>query len=128
MFTVSTSTRNSSLYLIAAVLIVLLGLLLFRPGLPSITASNQPMIPDTGRQNAQELFRSEELALYDRPAASSIGSPSFYEYRRGEWTSGSLDVTGEFRQEELLLYKRHAGSSLGSPAFYDYRRGEWFGK
>jgi hypothetical protein len=128
MLTVTSNTRNVSLYIIAAVAITFLGLLI-RPGMPAITVARQPLIPDTGgQQSAQELFRSEELALYDRPAASSIGSPSFYEYRRGEWTSGPLDVTGEFRQEELLLYKRQAASSIGSPAFYDYRRGEWFGK
>jgi len=67
------------------------------------------------------------LALYDRPAASSIGSPAFYEYRRGEWLLGVVDPIGEFRQEELLLYNRSENSSIGGVAFYEYRRGEWAG-
>lgn len=127
MRTVSSNTRNVSLYLVAAMAITLLGLLM-KPGIPSITLSRKVLIPDTGSKNAADIFRQEELALYNRPAASSIGSPSFFEYRRGEWSTGGMSAAEAFRHEELALYDRQAASSIGSPSFYDYRRGEWFGE
>ena len=40
--------------------------------------------------------------------SSSIGSPAFYEYRRGEWSSNAV-----------------VASSMGGAAFYAYRQGEW---
>ena len=124
MRTVSSNTRNISLYLVAAMAITLLGLLM-KPGIPSITLARKVLIPDTGSKNAADIFRQEELALYNRPAASSIGSPSFFEYRRGEWSTGGMSAADAFRHEELALYNRQAASSIGSPSFFEYRRGEW---
>ena len=43
-----------------------------------------------------------------QPASSSIGSPAFYEYRRGEWSPNAA-----------------VASSIGGAAFYEYRQGEW---
>jgi hypothetical protein len=124
MFTVMSSTRNLSLYVIGAVAIVLIGLLL-QPVLPVITGPRPALIPVTGNHNAGDLFRQEELSLYDRPAASSIGSPSFLDYRRGEWSTSGMSAAESFRHDELALYSQRSVSSIGSPSFMDYRRGEW---
>jgi hypothetical protein len=124
MFTVLSNIRNSNLYLIAAVAVTLIAILTIAIA-PSVISSQPALIPGTGGSNANDLFRQEELALYDRPTASSIGGPAFFEYRRGEWSIGVVDAMSAFRQEELSLYNRSTASSLGSPAFYEYRQGEW---
>lgn len=61
---------------------------------------------------------------------SSLGSPAFYEYRRGEWapsvTSSSWigsPAFYEFRRGEWASIV--PASSIGSAAFYEYRQGEW---
>lgn len=87
--------------LIFAVAIVFVVILTFALG-PSITIPAPSLIPATGNQNANELFRQEELMLYNR-TSSSVGSESFYEYRMGEWPVKQID------------------------ARYEFRRGEWFG-
>ena len=69
---------------------------------PTISLRGPAIIPATGNQNAQEVFRQEELALYSHPV-SSIGSDSFYAYRMDEWPVKPID------------------------ARYEFRRGEWFG-
>jgi len=69
---------------------------------PSIIVSESTHAPVIRNQNANELFRQEERALYDRPS-SSLGSASFYEYRMGEWPVKPVDPR------------------------YEFRRGEWFG-
>lgn len=124
MLTILSNARNTSLYLIAAVGILLAGLLA-KPFLPSLSVSRPAAIPVTGSHEAQELFRSEELALYNRPAASSIGSPAFYAYRQAEWSTAGMSASEVFRHEELSLYSQRNTSSIGSPSFFDYRRGEW---
>ncbi len=61
MFTVLSNTRNSNLYLISALAILVVILLTFAIA-PSITASAPSIIPVTGAQNA------------------------YLDYRRGEWS------------------------------------------
>ena len=126
MFTVLSNIRNSNPYLVLAVAVTVVAILTIAVA-PSIVMPKPAAIPETGGPNAHDLFRQEELALYNRPAASSIGSPAFFEYRRGEWSLGAVDPVGAFRQEELLLYGHSADSSIGGAAFYEYRRGEWTG-
>ena len=142
MFTVISNIRNSKMHLIVAAAVTLLAVLAIAidPSIVLRPSSNVPasedlslparpvVIPVTGGQEAHDLFRREELALYDRLglSTSSIGGPAFYEYRRGEWVMiGSIDPIGEFRREELSLYDRSANLSIGGAAFYEYRQGEW---
>jgi hypothetical protein len=102
MFTVLSNTRNSKLYLIVAV-IILLAVFLTVAIPPSIVTPKPALIPVTGVQDANKLFhQAEERSLYNRPA-SSIRDESFFEYRRGEWSAKPIDSR------------------------YEFRRGEWFG-
>jgi hypothetical protein len=66
---------------------------------PSINIREFTRIPATNNQNANELFRQEELTLYSR-LSSSLGSASFYEYRMGEWPVKPIDARFEFRRGE----------------------------
>ncbi|MGE5250599.1 MAG: hypothetical protein ACM3QS_10355 [Bacteroidota bacterium] len=116
--TLSSSRRTGSYVMVAlAVVLVMSAVLAIRA---FIAAPRHAVIPATGGQNAQALFRQEELSLYNRPAASSVGGPAFFEYRRGEWSTHSVDAMGQFRQEELSLYDRPAASDLADPAFHRY--------
>jgi hypothetical protein len=80
---------------LAITFVIILGLALG----PSIAIRQPSLIPVTGYRNANELFRQEELKLYDHPA-SSLGSDSFYEYRMGEWPVKPVDSRFEFRRGE----------------------------
>lgn len=81
--------------LIAAILVILIMAALT----PNITLPGTSIIPVTGNQSANEMFRQEELALYNR-TTSSIGSESFYAFRMGEWATKPIDARYEFRHGE----------------------------
>ncbi len=107
MNNVLSNTRNSNVYLIAALAImtvVLLTLAMARPlSNPSASTGNP---------------------------ASSYGSPAFYEYRRGEWGSSIIDANPETSNSEFRQGERTASLSpdLRDFANYQHRQGEWFGK
>lgn len=107
MFTVLSNTRKSDLFLVGA--IVLLAALLTVSLVPSLIVQRPPLIPVTGVQNANDLFRQEERALYVATVDSLLGSSTFYEYRRGE---------------HIALFS----PDLHDFSNFQFREGEWLGQ
>jgi hypothetical protein len=137
MFTVLSNTRNSNLYLVAALAVMVVVLLTFAVA-PSIRVGNSAGIPVTGAE-------SQNINL---------------EFRRGEWMTGAsafqayLDQRfGEQHQGKVIsaqaayLEQRHGEQTIGrndtylplppgkqaiidagKAAYLEFRRGEWSGK
>jgi hypothetical protein len=135
MFTVLSNTRNSNLYLIAALAIIIVALLTLAIT-PSISLHSAVAIPITGAQD------------------------SHLDFRRGEWTTGASAYQaylaqryGEQHQGKVLsaeaayLEQRHGEQTIdrndtylplppgkqalidaSQKAYLEFRRGEWSGK
>src|SRR5688500_13756426 len=80
MFTVLTNTRNSHLYIILALAIALIGIATFA-AVPSITAPEPAIIPETGSQNAYVEFLRGEKVMYANPVGRR---DALSVYRAGE--------------------------------------------
>ncbi len=119
MFTVLSNTRNSNLYLISALAILVVILLTFAIA-PSITASAPSIIPVTGAQNINLEFRRGEWT------AGASANQAYLDQRYGEQHQGlAIDAQAaylEFRHGEQMTGVNAAN------AYLDYRRGEWSGK
>ena len=94
MFTVLSNTRNSNLYIISALAIMVLVLLTFAVA-PSISVPEPAIIPVTGSENAYAEFLSGEKVLYGNPARLSEALEA---YRLGEKAiyTNAVDASGAF--------------------------------
>lgn len=119
MFTVLSNTRNSNLYLIGALAILVVVLLTFAVA-PSITVSAPASIPVTGAQNINLDFRRGEWT------AGASAEQAYMDQRYGEQHQG-LAIDAQAAYQEF----RHGEQTTGvnaAKAYLDYRRGEWSGK
>jgi cell division protein FtsW (lipid II flippase) len=121
MFTVLSNTRNSNLYLIAALAIMVVVLLTLAIA-PSISLRGPAVIPVTEAQNT-------DLALAFRRGEWTTGASAYQAYldqRYGEQHQGhAIDAQAaylEFRQGEQTTGVNAAN------AYIEFRRGEWSGK
>ena len=119
MNNVLSNTRNSNVYLIAALAIMTVVLLTLALA-PSITLRSPAVIPVTGAQSSN------------------------LEFRRGEWTTGASAYQAYLDQrydeqhlgkaidaQAVYLEFRHGEQTTGvnaEKARLDFRRGEWSGK
>jgi hypothetical protein len=130
MNNVLSNTRNSNLYLIAALaimVVVLLTIGIARP-LSNTSPSTRNPASSYGSPAFYEYRRGEWAP--GAVAASSIGSAAFYEYRRGEWGISIIDANPETSNSEFRQGERTASLSpdLRDFANYQHRQGEWLGK
>src|SRR6266508_4459109 len=97
MFTVLSNTRNSNLYLISAVAIMIVVLLTLAV-VPSIAVRGPAIIPVTGVQSSN------------------------LEFRRGEWTAGASAYQAYLDQR---YGEQHQGHAINAQdAYLEFRRGE----
>jgi hypothetical protein len=113
MFTVLSNTRNSSLYLIAALAVAVVVLLTFAVA-PVISASKPVTVPVTVNSEASSdyFWRHPELRI---SAAPAVGMSSDFYQRHQEWVSSVekiVPVTGS--TEFLDYFQRHL--ALCAPA------------
>ena len=122
MFTVLSNTRNSNLYIITALAIMLVVFLTLAVA-PSIAAPKPAIIPVTGNQNAYVEFLRGEKAMYANPVGLS---ESLSAYRAGEKAvyMSAVDSTSAlstYRLGEKAIYANSA--DLGN-ALATWRLGE----
>ncbi|HLO33259.1 MAG TPA: hypothetical protein VK249_29190 [Anaerolineales bacterium] len=119
MFTVLSNTRNSNLYLMAVLAIVVAALLTLAIA-PSISLHNSTAIPVTGAQNADLAFRRGEWTT----GASAY--QAYLDQRYGEQHLGKAP-----NPQAAYIEFRHGEQTTGvsaAKAYLDFRRGEWSGK
>jgi hypothetical protein len=119
MFTVLSNTRNSNLYLIAALAIMVVVLLTVAIA-PSISLHSPAVIQVTGAQNIDLAFRRGEWTT------GASANQAYLDQRYGEQHLG-LAIDAQAAYQEFRHGEQTTGVSAAK-AYLDYRRGEWSGK
>lgn len=115
MFTVLSNTRNSNLYLIAAVAVAAIVLTSFAVA-PAISASKPAGVPVASNSEASSdyFLRHPELSISAVPAA--VMNSDFYQ-RHPEWTSNGenmVPVTGNTDLSDYFLRHSELSAPTGS--------------
>jgi hypothetical protein len=119
MFTVLSKTRNSNLYLIAALATLIVVLLTFAVA-PTIAAPKPVLVPVTGiSEAASDYFqRHPELKV---PAVVTANMAGDFSLRHPEWTIGvqkaAIPVAGMFEASDY--FQRHTELSLPVASIVD---------
>jgi len=108
MFTVLSNTRNSNLYLIAALAIIMVVLLTFAI-VPALSTAKPILVPVTGSSEATSDYYQRHPEL----SGSAVDTTADFYLRHAEWVSNVqsvvVPVTGSTEASDYFL--RHSGLS-----------------
>jgi|GEM_PF-3761842 len=122
MFTVLSNTRNSNLYIITALAIMIVVLLTFAV-VPSIPVPQRAAIPETNSQKAYVEFLSGEKVMYGSPARLSEALSAYHAGEKAVFAGAvnSSSALSTYRLGEKAIYENAADASI---ALSTYLAGE----
>lgn len=128
MFTVVPNIRNSNLYLISAVAIMI-AVLLTVANVHPVSHASVSAGKSVSWMGSPAYFEYRRGEWSPSLAIPFIGSAAFYEYRQGEW---SINLNPD-REAAYSLFRQDERNARLSPDLRDisnylHRQGEWFGK